>query len=70
MKIIRFLSAGRERLGRLHDDGGTTLLDGDLFGEFRDTGVPALEPRDILCVGLNYRKHAAETNAAPPRSSS
>ncbi|MFM8413874.1 MAG: fumarylacetoacetate hydrolase family protein [Planctomycetota bacterium] len=74
MKIVRFLSAGREHLGRLHDDGRTTLLEGDLFGELRDTGTAAplerllapLEPRDILCIGLNYRKHAAESGSEPP----
>lgn len=74
MKIIRFLSGGREHLGRLHDDGGATLLEGGLFGGLRDTGRPAvvekllapLEPRDILCVGLNYRRHAAETGAELP----
>ena len=74
MKIIRFLSAGREQFGRLHDDGRTTLLEGDLFAGLRDTGTPAtvdkllapLVPRDILCVGLNYKKHAAESNAEPP----
>ena len=74
MKIIRFLSAGREQFGRLHDDGHATLLEGDLFQDPRDTGrtvaveklLAPLEPRDILCVGLNYRKHAAESNSAPP----
>jgi 2-keto-4-pentenoate hydratase/2-oxohepta-3-ene-1,7-dioic acid hydratase in catechol pathway len=74
MKIIRFLSAGREHYGRLHDDGRTTLLEGDLFGGVRDTGKPAtvdkllapLVPRDILCIGLNYKQHAAESNAEPP----
>jgi len=76
MKIIRFLSGGREHLGRLHDDGRTTLLAGGVFdaGGLRDTGTPAevdkllapLDPRDILCIGLNYRKHAAESGAEPP----
>ena len=74
MKIIRFLSAGREHFGRLHDDGRTTLLEGDLFGGLRDTGKPVtvdkllapLVPRDILCVGLNYKQHAAESNVEPP----
>ncbi|MFN9368913.1 MAG: fumarylacetoacetate hydrolase family protein [Planctomycetia bacterium] len=45
-----------------------------MFGTLRDSGVEVrigkrlapVEPRDILCVGLNYRKHAAESNAAPP----
>jgi 2-keto-4-pentenoate hydratase/2-oxohepta-3-ene-1,7-dioic acid hydratase in catechol pathway len=75
MKIIRFLASGREHYGRLHDDGRTTLLEGDLFGGLRDTGTPAtiekllapLVPRDILCIGLNYKQHAAESNAEPPK---
>lgn len=75
MKIIRCESAGQVRLGRLHQDGRVTRLDGDLFGSLVDTGEPLvadrllapLEPRDILCIGLNYRKHAAETGAEPPR---
>jgi 2-keto-4-pentenoate hydratase/2-oxohepta-3-ene-1,7-dioic acid hydratase in catechol pathway len=74
MKIIRFLSAGREHFGRLHDDGHTTLLEGDPLGGFRDTGkqstvdklLAPIVPRDILCIGLNYKQHAAESNAEPP----
>jgi 2-keto-4-pentenoate hydratase/2-oxohepta-3-ene-1,7-dioic acid hydratase in catechol pathway len=75
MKIIRCESAGQVRLGRLHDVGRTTALEGDLFSSLRDTGEPLvvdrllapLEPRDILCIGLNYRRHAAETGVEPPR---
>jgi 2-keto-4-pentenoate hydratase/2-oxohepta-3-ene-1,7-dioic acid hydratase in catechol pathway len=74
MKIIRFLTAGREQLGRLHEDNSVTLLSGELCGELQDTSQPAvvdkllapIDPRDILCVGLNYRQHAAETGAEPP----
>ena len=74
MKIVRFMSQGDEHLGRLHDDGRVTFLDGDLFGPHADTGRPAtidkllapLEPRDILCIGLNYRRHAAEGGQAVP----
>ena len=76
MKIIRFLSAGREQLGRLYDDGHASLLEGDLFAAagLRDTGTAVtvdklltpVEPRDILCVGLNYKEHAAESGAEPP----
>jgi 2-keto-4-pentenoate hydratase/2-oxohepta-3-ene-1,7-dioic acid hydratase in catechol pathway len=28
---------------------------------------PVLDPRKIICLGLNYRDHAAETNAVIPR---
>jgi 2-keto-4-pentenoate hydratase/2-oxohepta-3-ene-1,7-dioic acid hydratase in catechol pathway len=74
MKIVRFESAGATRLGSLHADGRTTILEGDLFGTLRDTGAVAkvdkllapLEPRDILCIGLNYKQHAAESGAQPP----
>ena len=75
MKIIRCQSAGQVRLGRLHDDGRTTTLEGDFFGLLHDTAEPLgvdkllapLDPRDILCIGLNYRQHAAETGVEPPR---
>jgi 2-keto-4-pentenoate hydratase/2-oxohepta-3-ene-1,7-dioic acid hydratase in catechol pathway len=69
MKIIRYRdSTGQIHFGRRHDEGRAIRLDGDLFGALRDTGEPAdvqkllapLEPREILCIGLNYRKHAEE----------
>lgn len=74
MKIIRFRSGSTIQFGNLHDDSRVTLLAGDLFTQLQDTGTPAivdqllapLEPRDILCVGLNYRQHATETGAEPP----
>ena len=74
MKIVRFLTGGAEHLGRLHDDGRVTLVEGDLCGPLHDTGrvtevdklLAPLEPRDIICVGLNYRQHAAETAAELP----
>ena len=75
MKIIRFQNdAGEVCLGRQHDDGSVTLIDGDLFGEYRDSGTPAtvgkllapVTPADILCIGLNYRKHAEEGGQAIP----
>src|SRR5688572_27618611 len=30
-------------------------------------GSPVARPSKIVCVGLNYRDHAAETGAEPPR---
>lgn len=30
--------------------------------------LPAVDPSTIICVGLNYRKHAEETNAPIPES--
>lgn len=75
MKIIRYQSTtGEQAYGQLHTDGRTTRLSGDLFGQLSDTGELAavkkvlapLEPRDIICIGLNYRKHAAEGNQPIP----
>lgn len=76
MKIVRYrTAAGPIAYGRLHDDGRTTRLAGEIFGPLTDTGEPAavgkllapIEPRDILCIGLNYRKHAAEGNQPIPQ---
>ena len=75
MKIIRYRdSHGDVHHGQHHDDGRVTRVQGDLFSLLVDTGEPAevakllapLEPRDILCIGLNYRKHAAEGNQPIP----
>lgn len=76
MKIIRFQDSNQAvQLGVQHDDGSATLLEGDLFGEHRDTGKKAdvakllspLVPTDVLCIGLNYRKHAAESGQPEPK---
>ena len=75
MKIVRYEdAAGGIHHARLHSDGRLERLTGDLFGDLLPTGEPAaverilapLEPRAILCIGLNYRRHAAETGAAIP----
>jgi len=29
-------------------------------------GAPVARPTKVVCIGLNYRKHAAETGATPP----
>ena len=75
MRIVRFLDDGQqEQYGCQHDDGRTTLLEGNLFGDFRDTGQEAsvakllapVQPADILCIGLNYRRHAEEGKVPVP----
>jgi 2-keto-4-pentenoate hydratase/2-oxohepta-3-ene-1,7-dioic acid hydratase in catechol pathway len=69
MKIIRYQdAAGDIHFGQQHSDGRSTRLEGQLFTALRDTGQTAdvqqllapLVPTDILCIGLNYRRHAAE----------
>ncbi len=76
MKIIRYKSsAGETGYAQQHADGTATKLRGELFAGFTATSEKAevarllapLEPRAILCIGLNYRQHAAETNAPLPQ---
>ncbi len=75
MKIIRCEDdSGEIRYGCQHPDGTVTRLDGCLLGDYADTGEPLqvkkllapLVPAAILCIGLNYRKHAAEGNNPLP----
>jgi len=46
----------------------TTVLDDLPIIEVGDQriGSPVARPTKILCIGLNYRKHAEETGALPP----
>lgn len=76
MKIIRYVdSQGKTHFGRQCADGTATRCEGDLFGSLNDTGETAqvtkllapLAPANILCIGLNYRKHAEEGNAPIPK---
>lgn len=69
MRIIRYLApSGEPRYGCRQADGSTTEVEGDLFGEFRDSGRGAavgkllapVVPTNLLCIGLNYRRHAEE----------
>jgi len=75
MKIIRYRdAAGVIHYGSEQADGTTRRIDGDLFGSHRVSSEPAdiatilapIAPAQILCIGLNYRQHAAETNAKVP----
>ena len=75
MKIVRFLSDKDEpQLGAQHVDGSVTRIEGCIFSEHHDTGEPAtvkkllapVQPTAVLCIGLNYRKHAEEGEAAIP----
>jgi 2-keto-4-pentenoate hydratase/2-oxohepta-3-ene-1,7-dioic acid hydratase in catechol pathway len=75
MKILRYRStAGETLFAREHADGVRTKLTGHLFGDLQDTGVTAdiakilspVAPVNILCTGLNYGQHAAETNSPLP----
>ena len=75
MKIIRYL----DRSGRVHHasqqpDGRALRIEGDIFGspvvtkEVADVAklLAPIVPAQILCIGLNYRHHAAEAGAKVP----
>jgi len=56
-------------------DGRWRLVDGDIFGRFTEgaeidkegaTLLAPVSPPKIVCVGLNYRDHAAEQNKPLP----
>lgn len=75
MRIIRYLdSKGVAHYGAEQPDGSARRLTGDIYGTPSVTAEKAdvarllapVVPAQILCVGLNYRQHAAETNAKVP----
>jgi 2-keto-4-pentenoate hydratase/2-oxohepta-3-ene-1,7-dioic acid hydratase in catechol pathway len=76
MRIIRFLSANRTLLGTPIDDKTAFRIDGSLLDSMKLTNdrVPIdrllspLVPTDILCIGLNYREHAAEGKFTVPEN--
>lgn len=74
MQIIRFLSGGQTYTGQRINATTARLIEGDLFGAYRvtDTQKPIeqllapIVPAAILCIGLNYREHAAESGSEIP----
>src|SRR5437868_7884083 len=74
MRIVRFESGGRIHLGQVLDEQMALRIEGDLFGNFTVTNeklkidrlLAPLVPTDILCIGLNYREHAAESKSSIP----
>jgi 2-keto-4-pentenoate hydratase/2-oxohepta-3-ene-1,7-dioic acid hydratase in catechol pathway len=76
MKIVRLQQEdGTVCLASQNSDGTYSRLNGELFGELSTTDqtvtgklLAPLQPVDILCIGLNYRKHAEEGKAAIPEN--
>jgi 2-keto-4-pentenoate hydratase/2-oxohepta-3-ene-1,7-dioic acid hydratase in catechol pathway len=75
MRIIRY----QDPRGQIHYasetiDSQRFLIDGDIFGSFEVTNQPALvgkllapvAPTSLVCIGLNYRRHAEEGNLPAP----
>jgi 2-keto-4-pentenoate hydratase/2-oxohepta-3-ene-1,7-dioic acid hydratase in catechol pathway len=75
MRIIRYENAdGAIESGIQHAEGNVTRIEGCIFGEHSDTGETAtvrkllapISPAAVVCIGLNYRKHADEGNQPHP----
>jgi 2-keto-4-pentenoate hydratase/2-oxohepta-3-ene-1,7-dioic acid hydratase in catechol pathway len=75
MKIVRYQDrGGRMHYGSEDNDGSISRIDGDVFGEWSVTSARAevgkllapVAPKQILGIGLNYRRHAEETKAKLP----
>ena len=70
MKIIRY----QDSKGNIHHAADNRRIDGNIFDSYTVTGEKAdihkllapVAPTAILCIGLNYRQHAHETNAPIP----
>lgn len=76
MHIIHFIDEKNQiQYGHKYSEGTASLLKGKLFNDFKDTEknvtvrkiLAPLEPVAILCIGLNYHQHAAETGLKIPR---
>lgn len=76
MKICRIqLSSGETCFASQRADGTLERLSGDLFGGLSATGqtvaaarlLAPLDAAAVMCIGLNYRKHAEEGKQAIPK---
>jgi 2-keto-4-pentenoate hydratase/2-oxohepta-3-ene-1,7-dioic acid hydratase in catechol pathway len=75
MKIIRYLDPqGRSGHAAQQPDGTALAIAGDIWGEHWATSrlvevaslLAPIQPLAIVCIGLNYKRHAEETKAAIP----
>lgn len=57
-----FANDGIQNLEKIVADNQLTEI-----GENIRLGAPVCKPSKIICIGLNYAKHAQETNATPPK---
>ena len=76
MKIIRFITQqGMEVVGCDWDGHTASLVEEYPDKSFVDTGnrvevvrmLPPVDPPAIICIGLNYRRHAKETGQEIPK---
>eukprot|EP00933_Yihiella_yeosuensis_P011829 TRINITY_DN11959_c0_g3_i1.p1 TRINITY_DN11959_c0_g3~~TRINITY_DN11959_c0_g3_i1.p1 ORF type:complete len:281 (+),score=54.65 TRINITY_DN11959_c0_g3_i1:66-908(+) len=76
VRFAKFETAGKVVYGIQQADGSFNIAEGCPFAGLRDTGrkanvdrfLPPVQPRDILCIGLNYRSHADELKLPYPKN--
>ena len=75
MKIIRYSNPqGTIHYGSEQPDGSSFRIDGNIYDDFKVSAERAvitkllapIAPAQILCIGLNYGRHADETGAKRP----
>ncbi len=74
MKLIRYKSIEGNIGFAAQTENGTFEIDGDICGKYIVTNRTAqiskllapVVPSNILCIGLNYKRHAEESGAKPP----
>lgn len=74
MKIIRHLSTEGPAFAALLPGGSYHAIAGDMLGDWLVTDrviqpgkiLAPWQPTNIICIGLNYAKHAAEGGKPPP----
>jgi 2-keto-4-pentenoate hydratase/2-oxohepta-3-ene-1,7-dioic acid hydratase in catechol pathway len=76
MKIIRYQDAnGTTGFAASQADGPQRALEGDIYNSPRLTNrkvspaklLTPVEPKIILCIGLNYKRHATESGLSAPQ---
>jgi 2-keto-4-pentenoate hydratase/2-oxohepta-3-ene-1,7-dioic acid hydratase in catechol pathway len=75
VKIIRYLNQhGQVGFAAQQANGSALKIAGDIYNSPQTTTEPAdvakllapIQPSSIICIGLNYRRHAQETGAKIP----
>ena len=75
MQIVRFISGGQTYIGQRTSDSWAKVIEGDILDSCLVTTMQLpiekllapIVPSAILCIGLNYREHAAESGSEIPQ---
>lgn len=72
MKIVHFQYDQQSHYGILEDETTIAPIEGEIFQDFQIRSeriplqrveiLPPVQPRKLICIGLNYKDHAKESN--------